>query len=463
MFLIIFSLALLIANIYFFIEKKYLYLFIPCMLFLPDYYGIDFSESLPVVTVTRIMFIVFYIYAIVNRKKNITVGKIHIKSLPKQYLLLFGYFSFRLLSNLYYVTTYSDAIKTIFEIIFEQLLLLIAIYMIDPSKEEIITLTKTVVWTAFAFFILGISESLFSIRPFDQLYTISRSMLNQHFIRLGLLRSTTTLGLPGFYGNMCLLMFPLITYLLFLTKQKRYMLVLLFDFLAMLHSGSRADLIFYFVMVIMYLIIVVRRYDNKADFLKRTLILIIGLVAIIGTLSIINPVYEYFYTGTVKSALNEIGFDFDLESGAPEGIGGFGENDDYGSGSRLAQFSGIAYTMTQNPMFGLGSKPLKREAVYYYSFDNWHVASAFDVGLVEVICSEGLLGLIAHIMLFAALLLIYFKRNNKTGLSFYQYGFLSVCTYLLCMLCTANMYHFLFLIIILNISLSDGHKTLIVN
>lgn len=110
-FFALFTLALIIANVYCFKSKKYLYLFVPCMLFLPGYYGIELSESLPLITMTRIMFVVFYIYTFINKRRTFKTSGHSYKSLPKAYYLLLGYFVLRIASNLYYITTYGQAIK----------------------------------------------------------------------------------------------------------------------------------------------------------------------------------------------------------------------------------------------------------------------------------------------------------------------------------------------------------------
>ncbi len=114
----LFSLALFIANIYCFKTKKYFYLFINCMLFLPDYYGFEFNDALPLLTVKRLMYLVFYVYVFINRKKDIKFRKLDIKAIPKVSYFLAGYFILRIFSNLYYVFTYSQPVKTIVFIIF---------------------------------------------------------------------------------------------------------------------------------------------------------------------------------------------------------------------------------------------------------------------------------------------------------------------------------------------------------
>ena len=452
MFVVFFSIALLIANVYCFIKKKYLYLFIPCMLFLPEYYGIDITNSLPVLTVTRLMFLVFFVYAFINRRKSVnihTIKNINIKKLPKKYLFLFAYFILRLIPNIFYITSVGQAAKTIFLMIFEQAMLIMAIYLLDPRKDEIFTLIKTIVFTATAFFIIGIYESFTFMRPFDNLYTVSRTMLNEHFIRLGLLRSTTTLGLPIFFGNMCLITFPLILYLYDKTKEKKYLIILFFNFLAMIHSGCRADLFFYGFILVLYFIFVTKGAPRKLLCIRNFFIVATMVIIFAGSLSINSQYYRYFYTGTVKSTLNEFGFDFDLKSGAPEGVEGFGSNGNYGSESRLAQFSGMVYTMRTSPFIGLGSKAQTRGDVQFYSLNRWHPSYTYDVGYVEMFCDEGIIGFMGYLSLFIALLLMILEQSHgKLYLNHTHYKLFLVVTYLLGMLCTANMFPMLFTILI---------------
>ena len=441
---ITFSLGLLAANIICFIKKKYLYLFIPCMLFLPEYYGIDFNNSFPIFTVTRMMFIVFFIYAFINRKRTIQFRKIDIKSIPKEYLLISGYFLFRIAANLYYVGTYAAAVKTIFLIIFEQLLFLVAFYMLSPTNEEIDKLFLVLVRVATVFFIIGIFESATFVRPFDEFYTVSRKVINEHYIRLGLLRSTTTFGMPGLYSNMCILMLPIIIHIYHLYPKKRYLVSVWLCILAIIHSGSRADYFYLPVIFFVYVIFFIKDKKRLLPFLKHAAIILASLFLFIGISCGGDPRFRYFYVGTGKSILNEVGFDFDLSEGAPEGVKGYGGNDKAagpdqgGVGSRKVQLSGVIYTLETSPIFGLGSGALERKEVKYRISDNWVVRPAIDVGIVEVVAYEGLLGLIGMSLLLIALFMM--ARKNST------YLMLSII-YLLTTLNTVNMYSFLLLFI----------------
>ena len=418
----------------------------PCYLFLPDYYGIEFSENFPILTISRIITLLFYIYAFKNRKKNINIKSIKIKSLPKEYYLLFIYFFLRIISNLRYISLHGQAAKTIFSIILEQTFLVIAFYMLSPSSEELMKMLKTIVTVATVLFVLGFLESVTYIRLFDELNTVSRDMINEHYYRLGLLRATTTMKMPGHYANMCTIILPTIIYLYETLKQKRYLISEGLCILAIIHSCSRANIFFLFILFTYALLFIFKR-ESRFTFLKNTLFIIVTLTLIIIVLSLSSVKLRYFYEGTAKSLLNEIGFEFDLNNNVPQGAQGFGGNT-YGSASRLEQFTGIYYTFNNHPLFGFGSGAEDRSEIKYYRFRNssWYKHKAYDVGIVEIICDEGLLGLLAFVSLFMSLLLRISKIKATAPKSHLYFMLFS---YLICTLSTANMIHFLFLIVIL--------------
>lgn len=447
LFLLFFSIALVIANVYFFTQKKYLELFIPCMLFLPDFYGIEFSSSLPLLTAKRIMCIIFYIYAFLNHKKNKRFKYFNIKTIPHEYWFLFGYFFFRIISNLYYAHTYNIAITTIFSLIFEQFFILLAIYVIEPPHKEFIAIVKAIIFAATILFYVGIFESFTFIRPFAYLFTVSRAMYYDYYVRLGLLRSTTTFTMANFYGNMCLLITPLVFYIHKLTGQKRYLFVIFLDVLAIIHSGCRSDMFFFLFIVTVY---VLSLYKDKEQFytvIKNAAIIISALAVWIITLSVSSEAYHYFYSGTIKSLLNVIGFNFDLNANAPSGTGGYGLNE-LGVVSRTFQFSGIKYALSINPWFGLGTGCQIRGDIQYYYFGQWREIHTIDMGIVEVLCSEGIIGLIGYSLMFIFIILVLVQLLNKKTVSRDELVMivLMVLTYLLSTLSTTNMIPYLILI-----------------
>lgn len=441
---ILFILLLIFLNIICFKKKHFLCLFFPCMLFLPNYLGMDFSDALPVLTFKRIMFIVLFIYAYVNRQRHLRNFPTFLKTPPKFFYLLYGYFIFRIISNLYYCTKYSSSLKTILLILFEQLFLLIAVYLISPDKDERFLIIKSVVWCAVGVFILGIFESITSVKTITYaLYTVQRPMWNDEFYRLGILRATSTLGLANYFGNSCILCLPLIFYLYDKLRQKRYLVAVVVTILAIIHSGCRSDLYFFFLIVFIYFIRVFRDKERLKLFLKNTLYIGVSTFVIIFLLAVYNPTLANYYSGLTGLVFNEFNPNFDEYKAAE-----VTEVIDRGSHSRLMQFTGLYHVATISPLTGLGSGAELRGEIQYYTTDDmsefkgWNTFYSYDVGIVEIFCNEGLLGLIGVIML----LLFLYIDSKKARIFPYR---ILLPVYLMCTLSTSNMFEYIFLYIII--------------
>ncbi|WP_026669962.1 O-antigen ligase family protein [Butyrivibrio sp. AE3006] len=441
-FLLIFSIVLFLLNIYCFKNKLYPCLIIPCLLFLPEYYGFDISPDLPIITVSRIMLVVFYIYALINRKKNVSIKEWLTKP-PFRTIFLVGYFIFRIISNIFYLSKYFQATKTILEILFEELCLIIAFFLLQPDRNEIIKIIKSIVFTASVLFWVGVFESYTYIRPFQALYTVNREMNNDFYVRLGLLRATTTMGLPVFYGNMCIMIFPLVLYLYNLKKNKLYLGIILVNFLATIHSGSRADIIFFFAITFVYLIYLYITKQKIIPALKNIAILSVLFLLLISFYSMLSPYAKYFYEGSAKAVLNEFGFEFDIDSSAPYGIDGFGDNK-YGVSSRTFQLTGVKYAFSKNPIFGLGNGALKNGDVLYNGWGKWVPFYSFDMGIVQILISEGILGMLGYISLFIYLALLAYNQRSTQDKKLFIVMAIMPIAYLMSTLSTANMSNFLF-------------------
>lgn len=466
MFLYLFTIALIVANIICFIKHKYPHLFFVCLLLLPEYYGFELSESLPLITAKRIMYVILYVYVFINYRQNMNWNLLKptnwkqaiMKKHSMTFYCLGTYFLFRIISNLSYISSYSTAIKTIFELVFEQLLLCIAVYTMKLSQKEIISLIRTIVYSSSIVFVCGILESFTGYRITDSLYTVNRYLLNEHFPRLGLLRSTFTFGIPSYFGNYCLLLIPLILMMYYLTKEKKFIFILGLDFFAILHSGCRSDMFFAAAIIFFSIILLIPNKEAIKHLIGKYVIIALSLILVIVVFSFSSPRLNYYYTGTVKSLLNEAGFHFDLNKDAPEGVEGYGGNgklDKSGTYSRTFQFSGINYALSKNPLFGLGSGAQNRGDVYYYYLGHWLQINTYDVGYVEIFVDEGIIGFLGYIILLMYLMiknLQLYVMNRKNKQTPFYFLFLLPISYLLCMLSTANMFSFLMLIVIVTIS-----------
>lgn len=449
MFLLAFTITLIASNIIAFKKNRYLNVFIPSILFLPQFYGIEFSEEFPILSASRMITIVFFMYAVVNRKKSFGMtfrGMNYFQETKRLMLCLSGYFLFRIIANLHYIYTNNQALKTIMSLLLEQILVVVSIYLLRPSREDINEAILVTTNIAGVMFLLGIVESIFEFRPADYLYTVSRTMLNEHFYRMDVLRATATLGLPGFYGNMCVLMIPFIVYCFRITSKLRYLILGGLCGIAIVHSGSRSD-IFFGIFTLTLIAVYLFRKDEWRKVLLRYVVVLVCVIMFFCFIAIFSERFRYFYTGTAKSVLNEVGFDFNLDEGAPEGAGGYGENAD-GTYSRVRQLTGIKYVLMNEPIFGLGAEAQKRGQVMYYSKFGWTVVRTYDVGYVQVMMDEGIVGTMGYCLLFAFVfggLACSIVKQQEIDYMLFLYAL----TYLCCMFSTANMDQYLIVLYVL--------------
>jgi len=326
----------------------------------------------------------------------------------------------------------------------EQVFLLIAVYFLSPGKNELFLVTKSIVWSAVGVFFIGISESFTSQRIIaDSLYTVDREIINDYYLRFGLVRATATLGLANYFGNACVLIFPLILYLYNKLHQKRYLVAITVTIFAIIHSGCRSDMLFLLVITLFYFIHIYSSKERLKAFTKNSACIISSSIIIIIFLSIISPAMAYYYKGMARLISNEL-VQRDEKYESLE----VNENIGTGSGTRIMQFSGLYYVAFINPITGLGAGAEVRGDIKYYANDNWGAAEgwntyySYDVGIVETFCNEGILGLTGLIML----LLFLFIDSKRSGVFAYR---LLLPTYILCTLSTSNMFAYIFVYMIL--------------
>ncbi len=423
-------------------------IFVFCFLFLilPEFLGIELSASLPLITAARILILILLGVTLALVVKN---KSFRILSDKKIWLVAGVYFVLRTASNLYYVTTYSSAVNNIFKMIAEEIVLFVLIPVFLETEEDRSSALKAVVYGCGVISAFGIAESLTGFRIADYLYTVEREMLNDHYIRLGILRATVTFGLSNFFAFYLTLMAPLIFFFWKTTGQKRYMLIALLNFFALMFTGCRGNILVYFFLLAVYPFVMGKK-DERLMYFKRLGVCCCIVVMLILIQRAVSPKLKYYYDGTAKSLLNVVGFDFDLSEGAPEGVNGYGTNEKTGTASRLAQFSGIGYVMSIDPLFGLGAGAQNRQEIKYYWNGKWINSGTYDVGYVAAVCDEGIIGATGYMFLYIGMPLFYaveLYREKDEKKKMYLKTFLLVnVLYLICLLFAANrmpMYFFL--------------------
>jgi len=408
---------------------------------LPDYFSLEINSSLPLIQASRIMLVILFFYVMhhVKVKTAVSLCAQLLKPTTPANMLIALYFLLRIVSNLYYIFTYGTAVKTIFSICFEELMLMLLFCIQFTTQTQIERAIKGLVNLSGVLFALGIFESISRIDLGHYLYTADRALLNEYFIRLGLLRTDLTFGLPSFYATYCVMLVPFILYIYEKTFQKRYLVILTLDVFAVIHAGSRAQLLILGVLIVVTWLL--QHKDMKIHYLKIYGKLLLISCGILLVLSLSSSHLRYYYTGTAKSLLNTVGFEFDLNEGAPEGVTGYGSNTD-GTYSRIAQFSGIPYALHINPLFGLGAGAQNRGDVMYLWKGTWKNSNKYDVAYVAMIMDGGLIGFAGFMLLYASSFLLIWKNRGKLNTAF-LFAFIA---YLLCLFSINTLDHFYWLI-----------------
>ena len=439
------------------VADRYVYLFCGLYLILPEFLGIEFSSSLPILTAARIMVLLLVgitvVYCIKNKKFRVLSDKV-------VWFVVGGYFIFRLVSNLYYLSAYADAANNIIKMIVEEIIFLLVfpLFLVDESRR--IAALKAIVYGCTFISALGIAESVTGVRVTDYLYTVSRPLLNDYYIRLGLLRATTSFGLSNLFAFYLTMNVPLILWLWKYTGQKRYLIIVLLNFFALIFTGCRGNLLTYFLIIAVYPLLL--RKDERRRFFRRLCLCLCVAIALITVQRGISPKLKYYYDGTVKSLLNVVGFKFDLNEGAPEGVSGYGRNGTNGVASRLDQFTAITYTMGVNPLFGLGAGAQNRGEVLHYGKGEWKFYSTYDVGYVAAICDEGIIGAVGYLILYLGFPLFYalqLRREKDEKRRDILKLFLTInVVYLICILFAINRLSMYFFINAIGLSFTASFK-----
>ena len=405
---------------------------------LPSYFAIEISNSLPLMTASRILLVITMFVYVIKCK-----GIIKIKIIDNNYQIkyaLVGYFSLMLLANILNIKYNNESIKEILALILEQLCFIWIISKIIDSKEKLREALKVIAITSLFVAVIAIIGSITGKNLFYNLNFVKREMLMASYSRLGFTRAEAGFGHPVYYGAYIVIIIPIIMYLIE-TEEKCiiYKIALIFNVVALFFSNSRGSIIA-FAFIFLYITI-----NQKWRVLKKYLsIFVIGIVSLV-FVSIISPKMINFFGDILKSIYNVFSSDQVY-------IQNYGQNNANGLNSRINQISGIVWTLKHRPIIGFGANAHMKEMIKFCdSNGKWIVTDTFDIGYVAIFCQYGIVGSLGYIILYLCILKKCFEKN-KNGNIFYKsikYCFIS---YLILMISVVVNNKMLFLIVALMIS-----------
>ena len=277
---------------------------------------------------------------------------------------------------------------------------------------------------------------------------------------MGVLRANAGFGISNFLAFYLVVVTPFVFWLRQKEEKIIYLVIGVMNFFALVFTGCRGNLFAYAAVVIIYMFM---QNKEQAKIFGKNLLIGALIVTVISTVhGSLDDVFGYYYTGTVKSMLNVVGFDFDLNEGAPDGVNGYGPNAERGTVSRTEQFSGIPYVLSMDPLFGLGAGAQNRGEICYYRNGEYKRSHTYDVGYVAIVGDEGLVGTLGLLTLLAGIVIIYISslRNavNEEKKSYFKVFLLANIAFLMCMFFAVHMMNVYWLINAVGLScLKDKH------
>ena len=381
-------------------NKWYIYILFAFYTILPDTFAVEISSSLPLITGKRVLVIIVCIIWLYNIKFR---ERSHI---PKELLV---YVVIAVGISLFNLRLTIGELNNIFIIVFEQLILVMAVKSIISEEEEIYRCLEFLIYGSVVLAVISILQTVMKIDLTTALAISEDRVVEVITDRMNTVRAY---GVTNAIKNGCYCAFMcLITMFMYeKKKQIRYLFFMIMNAIALICTMTRSAIL---ALGITMIIMVIAR---NRSFFKIYYKYIITAVALVSGILIAKPSLFVGITEVFKSILNVLGFDFELSSD-------FGFNANNASYSRMVQWSAVYYMIKEGFIVcGYGYNAFTRGCLYYHfrQFGKWTKASALDTGFVGMAVDGGLLGLLNNIMLWVSISIYAFinrdRKNKETDI-----------------------------------------------
>ena len=440
-------------------------LFSALYIVMPEYFAVEFSAKLPLITASRFVLILMGLMLVIRRRAEF----LHFRQLRmRDFKLLLsedkvlrfgllGYFTVLLIANLtHLVAIPAETIKAIFVLIAEQYVLVWLLVLTIDTKQKVLQCLKIMIYASGIVALIAAIGVAVDYNLFHLLDTVQREMLKSTYYRLGIMRAEAGFGHPVYYGAFSAVILPVNMFFIEECEQKRERLVLCacmaLNLAGLVLSNSRGSLLAFGCMLVLIVPIKIVMKIGWKMIIRYMSILLSGAFVLL-TVTAMTPVGTQ-YLGEIAESVWETIFpdqDGSSEIGPDEGETSpekppveekpeieFGENAN-GVWSRMVQLTGIQWTLERSPVFGMGPDAHIRGAICYEFQENkWWSVPTFDMGVVAIIGQYGLFGLLGNIMLYAGVLITLFRKKMWTDKVLMMF-FFSFATIFLCLLSVSSM------------------------
>jgi len=425
---------------------------------LPTYFAVEISQAIPLITASRVLLLLMAgMMVLRNRNQILHLRNLGIRQLnlglAKDKFLSWGiciYFVVLLVVNLTFILDTSEALKQIFVMAAEEYALVWLLLLVLDSRKKLVVAIEVFAIASGVTGLLAALGCILDQNLFHFLDTVSRELTQVTYYRLGLLRAAAGFGHPVYYGSFCAVMVPLCMFLVEQQENPKKRLLfsacLVMNFVGVVFANSRGSILALGCTAV--LVFCIRLASKSLKKLFQTYIPIFAAAAAVMLLvAVLSPAGISFLGNTIKSVIQSI-IPYNPDSGLLEGNDiiedllnqnegalqpEYGENAN-GLSSRFVQLTGIGYTLSQNPWFGMGPNAFARGLVAY-TFVEGHLSfvKTVDVNIVAIIGQYGLVGLIAFLALYGSIGITLVRKKYRQD-PLMHYLFLSFVCYMLCLL-----------------------------
>lgn len=426
---------------------------------MPTYCAIEFHDTIPLITISRILLMVMGVVFIIRQRKDLfhlrqfSLRKLNLGLTDDKFLRwgLLLYWLILLIVNVTFLFDTSEAIKQIFVMTAEEYILVWLLTAVLNTRKKLISAIKIFVFASGITGVIAAISCILDFNPFHLLDTVSRELTQATYYRMGMLRAAAGFGHPVYYGAFCAVMTPLCMYLIDICSSKyerrMYCVCMALNIAGVLLSNSRGSLLALGCTALVIFLYHIKTKSIKALFIRYLPVIVIALIIII-LVVILCPVGRAYISNlftflTVDNPSNipgvvgpEAPSDSPLRPTLPDIS--FGENR-RGATSRKVQLTGITYTLRQKPLFGMGPNAFARGLVAYtYVEGHLSFIKTVDVNLVAIIGQYGLVGLLAFLSQFVSVGITTIRKKYRSDVLMHHL-FLSFGCYMVCLLTISNL------------------------
>ena len=440
-------------------------LFFALYIIMPEYFAVEFSSKLPLITASRFVLILMGLMLVIRRRAKLShFRQIRLRDfkllLAEDKVLrwgLIGYFVILLIANLaHLVSVPAETMKAVFVLAAEQYVLVWLLVLEIDTKQRVLQCLKIMIYVSGVVALVAAIGVAVDYNLFHLLDTVQREMLMSTYYRLGIMRAEAGFGHPVYYGAFCAAILPVNMYLIEGAETKKSQVVLCgcmaLNLAGLVLSNSRGSLLAFGCMLLLIVPIkIVMKIGCKMVVRYLSVFLSSGFVLL--TVTAVTPVGTQYLGEIVKSVWESISPDMN-EDGSPDANEGantpekppvedepeidYGENAN-GLWSRMVQLTGIQWTLERSPVFGMGPDAhVRGEICYEFEEDKWWSVATFDMGVVAIVGQYGLAGVAGYILLYAGVLITLFRKKMWTDRILMMF-FFSFATIFLCLLSISSM------------------------